>query len=176
VSMILSASPGSSYRRSNNCRLGVQSERELISSSLRSLCCRIRPPGRHRERFAQSPFVQRDFECRRLWGSSGPLPRPREKQLLFMLHRWGPREVSNGFRQVKERLRKGSLPGPRGPRTPLRRPLLSRMLVSPSECGPPIQLSLAATLRERVLLLSQFSAPCPSFRHAPPHLLVLWIA
>ena len=56
VSMILSASPGSSYRRSNNCRLGVQSERELISSLLRSLCCRIRPPGRHPRALCSVPF------------------------------------------------------------------------------------------------------------------------
>jgi hypothetical protein len=56
ASMILSASPGSSYRRSNNCRLGVQSERELVSSLLRSLRCRNHPPVGTRERFARFPF------------------------------------------------------------------------------------------------------------------------
>jgi hypothetical protein len=48
--------------------------------------------------------------------------------------------------------------------------------VSLSERGLPIQFLLSATLRERLLLLGQFSAPYPPRGHAPPYFLVLRIA
>jgi len=80
VSMILSASPGSSYRRSNNCRLGVQSERELVSSLLRSLRCRICSPVGTRERFALFPFLSNVIlNVGGFGGPSGPLPKAKRE-------------------------------------------------------------------------------------------------
>src|SRR5262249_7666580 len=94
---------------------------------------------------------------------------------LFIVSRWRARTSSaaRAWRRFVTRIAGSATKKPPGCETGRARGREAQMLMNRSVSGVPVQSRPGA--RERVLL-HQFSAPNPSFSHAPPYLPVLLVA